>query len=348
MADDVKDTGPQKFVGVICAAGALGTLAWVCAKIVLPVGTGGSIDRWQTAGTLGLLAIAVVIAFAVAALLRFALAPLIPSSPSPSNPAPASGDGDAGVRGKIGPMVLAIGSMAIVVLALALIISFAVLAYANSGQLTTKVDVLLTNVFTTVLPVVATWVGTVLAFYFGSENFRQAAESTQKALSGTLAPKKKITDVMIPYERVARLNAENEADAEESLTMLDVLHTLSAAAPRVIVFNPKTQTPIYVIRSTSPPMPANWVTPDYAPGEDLKKLIEADKDKKPPKLKVYLDVDKNRDDARKFEFIDENATPEAALDKMKKAGVDDLFVTKDGQKSSRVLGWLATADLLEN
>jgi hypothetical protein len=224
------------------------------------------------------------------------------------------------------------------------------LAYVKpDGAIGTKIDVLLSGVFSTVLPVVATWVGTVLAFYFGSENFRQAAESTLAARTDGLTAKKKITDVMVPYEHIARLYAENEADAETALTMLDVINTLSAAATRVIVFNPKTQAPIYVIRSTSPPMPANWVTSDYAPGPALPKEANAEKpdEPKPAKLKVYLDVEQNRDDAREFQFIDENATPEAALDKMKKAKIDDLFITKDGQSSSRVLGWVATNDLLK-
>ena len=238
--------------------------------------------------------------------------------------------------------VLSIGSIAIVALAAALMISFVLLSYQQAYQsaLVPKIDTLLTGVFSTVLPVVATWVGTVLAFYFGSENFRQAAQSTREALGSQMASKKKITDVMVPYERIGRLSAENEADAETTLTMYDVIHTLSAAATRTIVFNLKEQTPIYIIRSTSPPVPPNWITPNYEAGPDLPK------EPKDVKLKVYLDIDGNRADARKFRFIDENATPEAALALMIKEGVDDVFITKDGQKTSRVLGWVTSHDLL--
>jgi hypothetical protein len=319
-------------------AAVVGGLSALCGFVTL-VGTffyiiraGGVVDRWQA---LGMLAVALVIAFAVAAMLRFALAPLI--APKSSS---AVTDADAATRGRIAPLVLLIGSIAIVALAAALIFSFVVLAYQPAFQtvLAPKIDTLLTGVFGTVLPVVATWVGTVLAFYFGSENFRQAAQSTREALSDRLAPRKKITDVMVPYERTGRLGAENEADAESTLTMLDVIHTLSAAATRVIVFNLKAQAPIYIIRSSSPPMPANWVTPEYAAGTALPKDV---------KLKDYLDINDNRADARKFRFIDENATPEAALALMTDQGVDDLFITKDGQKTSRVLGWVTSHDLLK-
>jgi hypothetical protein len=44
----------------------------------------------------------------------------------------------------------------------------------------------------------------------------------------------RITDVMIPYERIAKLSAENEAEASK-LLILDVIHMMSEAATRVIV-----------------------------------------------------------------------------------------------------------------
>jgi len=323
-----KDDYKPLLVGGLSALGGLATLG-VLFYIFRGVASG---NRWEALGTL---ATAVVLAFAVAAMLRFALAPLI----APDAPPAAATEADAATRRRIGPLVLLIGSIAIVALATALIVAFVVLALQQGSQspVGSKVDTLLTGVFSTVLPVVATWVGTVLAFYFGSENFRQAAQSTRDALSDRLASRQKITDVMVPYERVGRLNAENEADAESTLTMLDVIHTLSAAATRVIVFNPKEQTPIYIIRSSSPPMPANWVSPEYAEGTALPKDA---------KLKSYLDINDNRVDARKFRFIDENATPEAALALMIKEGVDDVFITNDGQKTSRVLGWVTSHDLL--
>lgn len=339
MADGSKVDLKTILVGVAIALAGLATLAAVFYYIMTTKSTGW--EQWQA---LGMLVVAVAIAFAIVAMLRYALAPLI-STQSAASPT----DEDAAIRSHIAPMVLSIGSIAIVALAAALIVTYAVLAAYSIGPVKDKIDTLLGGVFSTVLPVVATWVGTVLAFYFGSENFRQAAQSTREVLGDRLAPKKKITDVMVPYERIARLYAENEADAETTLTMLDVIHTLSAAATRVIVFNAKTQTPIYVIRSTSPPMPENWVTPDYAAGKALPRDPgqPAEEKEAKPKLKAYLNVNQNRDDARKFQFIDENATPEAALDIMKKARIDDLFITKDGQSSSRVLGWVATADLLK-
>jgi hypothetical protein len=325
MADGSKVSGARIGVGAVCALGAFLTLAWAFYYVIL--GTGG-VDRWQT---LGLLAVAVAIASAVAGMLRFALAPLIGPDPSPSG-----GDADAAIRSRVAPIVLAVGSIAIVALALALIITYAVLA-ASYGLLHDKIDTLLGGVFSTVLPVVATWVGTVLAFYFGSENFRQAAQSTRETL-GQQAPKKTITDVMIPYERIGRLEAESEEAAAATL-MTSVINTMSAAATRVIVFNKRTKAPIYIIRSSTPPMPENWIASDYGKGSALPDGAT---------IQAYLDQNggKNKADAQKFRFIDQNATLEVALALMTKEGVDDLFITKDGQSTSPVLGWVATQDLL--
>jgi hypothetical protein len=188
---------------VVAAATAVVGLATFGAIFYYVNTKGTGVEQWQA---LGMFVVAVGIAFAVVAMLRYALAPLI----SP-RPVPIATDADAAIRSRIGPLVLSIGSIAIVVLAAALMLAFVVLASLNPlSQVASKIDTLLPGVFNTVLPVIATWVGTVLAFYFGSENFRQAAESTREAL-GQLAPENKIIDVMVPYERIGRLMSASDA-----------------------------------------------------------------------------------------------------------------------------------------
>ena len=314
----------------VAIASALGGVATLVTSSIYIVSRAEGVGGWQE---LGMLAVAVVISFAVAAMLRFALAPMISSKPAQTV------DVDVAIRSRIAPLVLTVGSIAIVALAMTLIISFALLAYfpsAAQGVIANKVDTMLTGVFSAVLPVVATWVGTVLAFYFGSENFRQAVQTTREVL-GERAETKKITDVMIPYDRIARLDADSEDEAL-NIKILDVIDTMSEAARRVIVFNAKTRTPMYIIRSAVPPMPEAWITPDYGRGPGLTNNTN---------VKDYLAQNdgNNKLDAQRFRFIDVDATPEAALALMKKEGVDDLFITKGGQATSRVLGWVSKNDL---
>lgn len=181
MSGSWKDDYKPLVVGGLSALGGLATLG-ALFYIFRGVASG---NRWEALGTL---AAAVVLAFAVAAMLRFALAPLIAPTPSAG-----AADADVAMRGRIAPLVLSIGSIAIVALAAALMISFVLLSYQQAYQsaLVPKIDTLLTGVFSTVLPVVATWVGTVLAFYFGSENFRQAAQSNAKRWAARWLPRRK-------------------------------------------------------------------------------------------------------------------------------------------------------------
>ena len=85
------------------------------------------------------------------------------------------------------PFVLALGGSAIVVLTLTLIIVFAIMAPKNMA-LQGKIDSLLLGIFGSVLPILATWVGTVIAFYFTNESFEQAAEATAAATAGLRPP----------------------------------------------------------------------------------------------------------------------------------------------------------------
>jgi hypothetical protein len=339
MSDEKKTDWVTIVAVIVIAAAGIATL-WAIFHYIIGFPEGAEVpqvnDKWHA---LGMYAVAVAIAFAVMAMLRFAAAPLIAPKPIPG-----IADADTAVRSRIGPLVLLIGTTAVAVLAMALIIAFALLAKSNQA-IETKADVLLSGVFNTVLPVVATWVGTVLAFYFGSENFRQARE----AFGDQPTAKKKVTDVMIPYDRIARMDWDVTKVADvEKLSMIDVINSMSAAAPRIIVFDKNSQTPIYVIRSKTPPMPDKWITPNYEKGSSL----PDDPTKTPPTitlLKDYLDANggQNRKDATNFDFMDENATIDAALQLMDQKQIDDLFITRDGQKTSKVVGWVAKQDLLK-
>jgi hypothetical protein len=355
--------GKTIIVGVVAALGGIAPIIWAFVYLTplsAPVGSGnaapewGALDRWQA---MGMLIVALGIAFGVAAMLRFALAPLI-AEPSSS----AAADANTALRSRIAPIVLSIGSIAIVVLALGLIIAFVYLSVHHAEielqdgtirqilpnqRVAEKIDTLLTGVFTSILPVVATWVGTVLAFYFGSENFRQAADSTRGAMNDRQPVKKTIADVMIPYDRIASVFVDHDEDAPK-VPMADVIHTMSEAATRVVVFNKKNRTPLHIIRSAVPPMPKNWITADFKTTDETGEVDAGGKPKPNPKtIQDYLNENatKNAADAKSFRFVAANVTPEDVLALMSKQKVDDVFITQNGQETSPVLGWVASHDL---
>lgn len=70
----------------------------------------------------------------------------------------------------------------------------------------------------TLLPLWGTWIGTVLAFYFGKANFEAASKSYQEVIK-TLTPDEKISkllvkDVMLPLNKIEYLNLEEEKSKE--------------------------------------------------------------------------------------------------------------------------------------
>ncbi|HEX6507781.1 MAG TPA: hypothetical protein VF221_09135 [Chloroflexota bacterium] len=95
--------------------------------------------------------------------------------------------GDASTRKRLAMIVVAISVIGIVAIS-GLAIGF---AGANNRADTSKL------VFTAVLPLLGTWVGTVLAFYFAQGNLEAATESTL-ALAGATDTTTPVTAVMIP------------------------------------------------------------------------------------------------------------------------------------------------------
>ena len=80
---------------------------------------------------------------------------------------------DEKLRGSIATKVLSYGTIVLGILAAIIIIAGIILIYQAGGD-PVKIDKalnLLTNIFYSLLPVIATWVGTVIAFYFGKANF---------------------------------------------------------------------------------------------------------------------------------------------------------------------------------
>jgi hypothetical protein len=171
------------------------------------------------------------------------------------------------VRDRLARNVVATGTIVIAVLAVALIIAIAKFSSANLP--TTGL-----SVFTAVLPVFATWVGTVLAFYFTNESFRQAAQSTLSLIGRDEISTQAITraGTMIPYDKItkfeitaASMPAGTTAVAAADATPLNqITARFNQTATRIIIFDPNRH-PIYVVRQKNipPGLPGNSTVIDY-------------------------------------------------------------------------------------
>ena len=95
---------------------------------------------------------------------------------------------DEKLRGTIATKVLTYSTVILGIIASIIIIGGIVIlfiSYNNKGTDLEKQNAqnLITNIFYSLLPVISTWVGTVIAFYFGKENFKVASDSLNQLVN---------------------------------------------------------------------------------------------------------------------------------------------------------------------
>lgn len=237
-------------------------------------------------------------------------------------------DADA-LRSRIAPLILALGAGAIVILSLGIILAFSLISNSNTN-VSGNIDTLIMGVFTAVLPVLATWVGTVLAFYFTNESYKQAAETSRAAARVTPPERRPVADRMIPYEKIAKDEADTR-EAADAIKMDKLFAMMSPPVTRVIVFEKGAQNPIYIIRKKL--IPEAW-TQQAGPW--------------PQTISDYRKLDGGRtgSDSTNFGFVSPNASVEEVREIMQTTNTVDVFVSRSGQKNEPILGWL-TDDLVK-
>ncbi len=188
------------------------------------------------------------------------------------------------------------------------------------------------DILSTVLPLVGTWVGTVIAYYFSKENLESATRSVTQ-LAQQLSPQERlkstsVTSVMIPLANINR-PAQND-DVTQLLTAIIQNPIQQYNVNRVPILTDN-DLPKYVIHKSTidsfqAQNPANIET------STLNDLLND------PKLGTII-----RDS---IFVVPENATLADAKEKMDRtANCQDVFVTKDGTYNSPVLGWITNVDL---
>lgn len=307
---------------------------WFPALLALGV-SGLILSRFLPAadGTLRQGAVAVLLAFGaglgVIALVR--LARPREAEAFASSPTSAAPEVDDLIRHRLAPVVVAIGSAAIIVLALVVIFT---LANLDDSTIKAKLDTILVGVFSAVLPVFATWVGTILAFYYSSENLRQATQSARELTQGARPEAESVTDLkrMIPYERITKYilgEGQNASDPRE-VKIADLESLMKGdLVSRVVVFG-QARKPVAIIRkkslegyrSQTPALPA-----DAKLGEFL------------------IDVTRATD-AKRYRFVPASATVAFARQVLSTHNVADIFVTDGGQEDEPVKGWITDERLL--
>lgn len=193
------------------------------------------------------------------------------------------------------------------------------------------------HVMTAVLPLLGSWVGTVLAFYFSKENFAAATKSVTD-LAKQITSKEKLEttlarDKMIPRDKMFIL------DSPETEKLKDILDKLKADNKGArIPFVGNNDIPRYIIhRSVIDQFLADKA---MAGATNLGDLTLGD---------LLQDPDIKKKIEQGFATVKEDAT----LADVKKAmdsspDCQDVFVTKAGAKNEPILGWITNGIIEDN
>ncbi len=192
-------------------------------------------------------------------------------------------------------------------------------------------------VMSAVLPLLGSWVGTVLAFYFSKDNFAAATRSVSEMAKQVTSQEKLQTmlakEKMIPKEQMFWMTFAPDTKLKDILAQL----TAANKGMRVPFLNAD-DTPQYVIHRST--------IEGYLAAEALKGT---------PNLaditlaQLLADPDLKDRIGESFASVREDATLADAKKEMEKSpNIQDVFVTKRGDKKEPALGWITNVIVEDN
>jgi hypothetical protein len=182
------------------------------------------------------------------------------------------------------------------------------------------------------LPVFASWVGTILAFYFGRENFESANKQIREIIT-RMTPEElekiPVTDLMRKYSDTARFKIP-ESKGDSDITLNDIRSIYNERTTRLPVVNPD-DSPKYMIHKSRTDEFIVGPPKQEDPDTTLQQFIE---DRKKTNLEFGLN--------KGFIVVSENTTIADAKAKMDSIALcQDIFVTKGGTEKEPLTGWIS-------
>ena len=185
------------------------------------------------------------------------------------------------------------------------------------------------TIFNIVLPVFASWVGTILAFYFGRENFESANQQVRELVQKIMPDdhfQKAVTSIMRPLIKMVYFQiGKNKVDKDIKLSELMKKYGKDITRLPILEFDKK---PKYIVHESS-------INKHIAGGgkesDTLEKLIAAQK-------KVGSVFGFNRG----FIVVSEKTLVGDAKRRMEEIPTcQDIFITKGGSADEPLLGWIS-------
>jgi len=198
--------------------------------------------------------------------------------------------------------------------------------------------------FTAIVGLVGTWVGAVIAFYFSKENFDAASESTQKLVDSITTSKDKLNAVkassaMILMSQITMLTLMKGKKMEE-YKLTEILTKYLSSKNRLPIINEDGTIFGIMHKSLLVEFITNQAINGSKPADlSLAKLLD-DKNSKAQVLKGFSTV-KESDSLMSTKMIMEKLSVDGII-------CSDVFVTSDGSKNSKVIGWITNVEIAKH
>lgn len=188
-------------------------------------------------------------------------------------------------------------------------------------------------IFNIILPVFASWVGTVLAFYFGRENFESANQQVREMVQ-RLTPEQRakapVTSVMRSLFNTAYFQIP-EGKSDQGVKLSELIAKFGGNVSRLPVIAADNR-PRYMIHESSID---KYIASGGKQEDTLEKFIDTQK-------KAGFDFGVNKG----FVVVSERTTLADAKRKMEETpSCQDIFITKGGSPDEAVTGWISNMRL---
>jgi hypothetical protein len=216
------------------------------------------------------------------------------------------------------------------------ILSISVVALAAAAWKGTDVDNSAQKVFNALLPLFGTWVGTVLAFYFSSKNFESASQSVERMVNLTVEQKLgKLTvdKEMLPVDKITVFNIP-QGKGDKDVSLSDLRGKLGGKITRLPIVDDKGVVKYILHQSGLFKFIADQALTKKGTQIDALTLEDLVQD---AELKNWV---------VNIAYAPQGVSVAVAKTMMEqREGCQDLVVTKSGDKSEPMLGWMTNVEI---
>ncbi len=190
------------------------------------------------------------------------------------------------------------------------------------------------DIMTMSLPLFASWVGIILAFYYGDKNFEAANTKIGEIikLSREERAQQPVSEIMRKFADTTTYKIPEGKD-ENGITLKDIREKYKGNITRLPIVGPN-DSPKYIFHSSS----IDKYLVDVTGSSETDTLYKFLEDRK----KAGLEFGFNKG----FVVVGENSTVADAKQRMDQIPFcQDVFVTKDGSEKGPIVGWISNIRL---